>query len=285
MRRAVGVELVVVEAVLLVPQARAAERVHRVGDGDEVLEELRGDVLVARIVARQLQRHRRASSRSRTPSTRCRRPARGGRRWAAACERSKTPMLSSPRNPPAKRCLPFGVLAIDPPGEVEQQLLERARAGTADRAARARRSSCRRASTPRRAPAGSRRRTQTRTPGICPLGCMYHSRRNSTSCSLANSRIDARQREHVKRQVPRRVPRILPLVRHRDDVAIEQVRPVVVAAGLRALPAAAAAPGRRRASPSRRSDRTACSRAARRRPGGRSALLVGCDSADGMRSA
>ena len=47
----VDVQLVVVEAVLLVPQAGAAERVHRVGDGDEVLEELRRHVLVGRVVA------------------------------------------------------------------------------------------------------------------------------------------------------------------------------------------------------------------------------------------
>ncbi len=39
-------ELVVVEAVLLVPESGAAERVDGVGDVDEVLEELRGDVLV-----------------------------------------------------------------------------------------------------------------------------------------------------------------------------------------------------------------------------------------------
>ena len=97
---AVGVQLVVVEAVLLVPQPGAAERVHRVGDGDEVLEELRRDVLVGRVLLRQLERHREHAWRSRRPSRRCRRPAPGGRRSAAACERSKTPMLSSPRKPP-----------------------------------------------------------------------------------------------------------------------------------------------------------------------------------------
>ena len=43
---AVDVQLVVVEAVVLVPQARAAELVHGVGDGDEVLEELGRHVLV-----------------------------------------------------------------------------------------------------------------------------------------------------------------------------------------------------------------------------------------------
>ena len=96
-------------------------------------------------------------------------------------------MLSSPRKPPAKRCLPVDVLAVDPPGEVDQQLLEHARQEQP-------------VARPARpvdlvyAPAGpgvDRRidvaEARTRRPAICPLGCMYHSRRNSMSCSLANS--------------------------------------------------------------------------------------------------
>ncbi len=39
-------------------------------------------------------------------------------------ERSKTPMLSRPRNPPWKTFLPCCVLAVDPPGEVQEQLVE-----------------------------------------------------------------------------------------------------------------------------------------------------------------
>ena len=58
---------------------------------------------------------------------------------------------------------------------------------------------------------------------------MYHSRRKSRSCCLAKSRIDPRHRDHVKREVPRGVPRVLPLVRHRDDVGVEEVLPVVIA--------------------------------------------------------
>ena len=46
--------------------------------------------------------------------------------------------------------------------------------------------------------------------------------------------IDARERNHVEREVPRRVPRVLPLVRHRDDVAVVQVRQSRVAALRRA---------------------------------------------------
>ena len=42
--------------------------------------------------------------------------------------------------------------------------------------------------------------------------------------------IDLRKPNHMKRQIPRREPRILPLVRHRDDVAVEKMRPLAVAA-------------------------------------------------------
>src|SRR5439155_22911844 len=50
-------ELVVIEAVLRTPEARTAERVHGVYDGDEVLEVLGRHVLAGRILARQLERH------------------------------------------------------------------------------------------------------------------------------------------------------------------------------------------------------------------------------------
>ena len=43
-------------------------------------------------------------------------------------------------------------------------------------------------------------------------------------------RIDLREWDHVEREVPRRKPRILPLIWHRDDVAIEKVRPFFVPA-------------------------------------------------------
>ncbi len=42
--------------------------------------------------------------------------------------------------------------------------------------------------------------------------------------------VDAGEREHVERQVPRRVPRVLPLVGHREHVAVVEVGPVGVAA-------------------------------------------------------
>jgi len=59
------------------------------------------------------------------------------RRFGSGFERSKTPMLSSPRKPPEKRLLPSAVFAVHPPGEIEQQLLECAFKEKRDHAARA----------------------------------------------------------------------------------------------------------------------------------------------------
>ena len=52
-----GDQLVVVELILLVPERRSvfAHVVHRVGDAQEMLEELAGDVLVDRVVDRELE--------------------------------------------------------------------------------------------------------------------------------------------------------------------------------------------------------------------------------------
>src|SRR4051812_19891162 len=54
----VEAELVVVEAVLLVPQAGATKAVHRVDDLYEMLEKLGGYVLVRRVAIGELERHR-----------------------------------------------------------------------------------------------------------------------------------------------------------------------------------------------------------------------------------
>ena len=146
-------------------------------------------------------------------------------------ERSKTPMLSRPRNPPSKILLPVGVLAIHPPGEIHQQFVKDA---FQKRIIRACRRACgrseTRASRPRRAPEDSRRRTPTHRPESARSDACTIRAETSCSCALREIRIHHRQRDHVERQIPRRVPRIFPGVRHRDDVFVEQVHPLRVAA-------------------------------------------------------
>ena len=284
-RAAVDVQLVVVEAVLLVPQAGAAERVHGVGDGDEVLEELatpcprrpdrpRASSSAIDSIVRAVERHPRgavgllevAAGRAAAASGRRRRccRARGSRRRRGCC-------------PSASLRFTHQVKLISSFWNT------RARNSAVALAARGR-SSCRRATPPRRAPAGSRRRTRTRRRAAGRSGACTTRAGTAASCSLANCGIDPRERDHVEREVPRRVPRVLPLVGHRDDVAVVEVRPVGVAAVRRAA-------GRRRLRgialepvAARRSGRTACTTAARRsawratRALVRRELLAACDA-------
>ena len=105
-RHAVGAEMVVIEAILFVPQAVAPQRIEGVGNVDEMFEEFRGDIFVGR----DLRGPARCAMASMVvqympiqavPSA-CSRKTPCGR----GRERSKTPMLSRPKNPPAKMCLP-----------------------------------------------------------------------------------------------------------------------------------------------------------------------------------
>ena len=179
--------------------------------------------------------------------------------------RSKTPMLSRPRNPPSNTLLPVAVLAVHPPGEVQ------------------RRASGRTLSSQSTSPSpGTDLLELVREDGRPGVHGRVHVaevpfvRRNlavrvqvaalqhQVELLLAELRVDHRQGEDVKREIPRGVPRVLPLVRHRDDVGIVHVVPVRVAR--RASPAERTRRRARRATGSRRSSRTACSRACRRAP-------------------
>ena len=98
---AVHIELVVVKTVDVVPQPKPSQCVHSAGDRHEVLEEIRRHVFICRIFASQFQRHREhRQAIGRHP---------GGavglfqfRSPGSGSDRSNTPMLSSPRNPPEK---------------------------------------------------------------------------------------------------------------------------------------------------------------------------------------
>ena len=119
------VQHVVEEAVLLVPQldAFAGDVVHRARDVDEVLEELRGDVLVGRILARQLERdgqhveavHRHPRGAVGLLDRSARRQRRAAIEHADVVEAEEAAL---------EDVLALGVLAVDPPGEVQQELVE-----------------------------------------------------------------------------------------------------------------------------------------------------------------
>ena len=94
-----------------------------------MFEELAGDVLVDRIVLRQLQGDpQQVQAVHRHPAG-----CVGLFEMAAAGSgllRSNTPMLSRPRKPPWKMFRPSCVLAVHPPGEIEHELVEDALRGT-----------------------------------------------------------------------------------------------------------------------------------------------------------
>ena len=227
-RAAVHVELVVVEAVVVAPQAVAAQAVHGVGDGHEVLEELAGHVLVGGVVARQLERdgqHRAAvEGHPGRAVGLVELPAAGQR--GRAVEHAD---VVEPQEPAGEHVPATAVLAVHPPGEVQQQLVEHAlEEGRVARPGRTRLLV--------HAPAGPgvhRRVHVAQRPlvgGHLPVGVHVPLAQHQLELVLGEVLVDAREGQHVEGQVPGRVPGVLPLVGHREDVAVVQVRPPAVAA-------------------------------------------------------
>ena len=183
-RRVARVKHVVVEAVLLRSTGRCPRRPCRSWRG-------KCGRNARRICWRRLRR-RCLRARARWPWPACR-----GNTWpsnwcASDCstklpgpsgvERSNTPILSSPRKPPWKTFLPFDVLAIDPPGEIDQQLVKHALEKFAIRSCPERaRQFCKRARPPRRARADSRRRNSIRRRAIRRWdACTIRAKRESS---------------------------------------------------------------------------------------------------------
>ena len=138
--------------------------------------------------------------------------------------RSKTPMLSRPRNPPGEHVAPGRILPIHPPVEIQHQALKRLFQETAVRPAEV----------PfhlvqiERRPGVHRRIHVAEVPlvgGNLPVGVGVETAQHQQQLLLGEIEIHQRQRNRMKRQVPGRVPGILPLVRHGDHVGVEHVEP------------------------------------------------------------
>ena len=97
--------------------------IHRVGDVQEMLPELAGDVLVSRIFAASsiaiASRFRQYIAIQPVPSACSMMPA-GGQRGAAVEDAD----VVQPQEAALEDVAAFGVLAVHPPGEVQQQLVE-----------------------------------------------------------------------------------------------------------------------------------------------------------------
>ena len=205
-----------------------------VGDLDEVLEELGRHVLVDQVVGvGQLQSHvQHDHAEERHPGG----PVRllqlpAGRERLAPVEQSD---VVQPQEPPGENVPPVGVLPVHPPVEVEHQLLE----GPSQEAVVA-------------VPAGPRDLVHAeagpRVDGRVhvvegelvggDLSVRVHVplAQEQDQLLLGEVGVHLGVGDHVERQVPGGVPRVLPLVRHGDDLAVEEVRPVGVAAGVPGL--------------------------------------------------
>src|SRR6185295_904450 len=119
-------EFVVIKLVLFIPQPHAVLlRVDGGGDAQKVFEELGRDVFVGVIVERQLERDAQqveAVHRHPTGAVRLVDEAAGGQRRAAV----EHPDVVQTEETALKNVPALRVLAVDPPGEVEHQLVENA---------------------------------------------------------------------------------------------------------------------------------------------------------------
>ena len=222
-------EHVVEEAVLFVPHARVAAQVpHRRGDPQEVFDELECHVRVVRIGHRQLGgdfQHVLAEQRHPGGAVGLFQIA-AGRQRRAAIEHAD---VVQPEEAALEDVASRTILAIDPPGEVEQQLLEAALEPLLVSLALL---PFLQAVREDRRPGVDRRIDVAEIPLVgrnLAVGVHVPLAQHQLQLLLAEIRIDERQCDHVKGQIPGRVPGILPLVRHRDHVAVVHVVPVVVA--------------------------------------------------------
>ena len=193
-----------------------------------MLEELGCDVLVRGIFARQLERdeqHRAAEERHPRRAVGLLEMPTGRQRLGPI----EDPDVVETEEPAAEQVVAFGVLAIHPPREVDQQLVERAleelaiampaRSGHAVHAI-------------------ARPRVHGRihvverelVGGQLAVGVHVPLAQQQEHLTLRELGIDLRERHDVKREIPRREPGVLPLVGNGHDVARVNVPPVRVPA-------------------------------------------------------
>ena len=229
-------EHVVVKAVLLIPELNAltAAIVHGVGDVNKVLEEFAGHILIGHLFACQLEgdgQHIQAVHPHPTGSVGLLQvPASGQRRRTV-----KHTDVVQAEKPALENVHPVGVLAVHPPGEVQQQLVEDALEKSA--VGFASDTLLDLVNTPG-GPGVHRWVDVAEGPLVgrqLPVGVHVPLAQQQDELVLGIVRIDQGQWHAVEGQVPGRVPGILPLIRHRDHVLVVQVGPVAVAPALALL--------------------------------------------------
>ena len=250
---------VVVETVLLVPHPVRSWLVHGRGDVVEVLGELYDHVLVGGVVEGELERefqHVLTEQGHPRRAVRLLQVAAGGKRRAAVEHAD----VVEAEKAPLEHVLAEAVLAVHPPGVVQQELPER----------RPKEIDVRLAVQGLLGPVQKECRTSV-DRGIhvaeVPLvrrhlavGVQVEGAEHQLHLLLGEVGVHDRERERVEGQVPGRVPRVFPLVGHGDDVLVQHVEPLRVP-GISISAYGAGWSGARPASYHRRRRRTACSTA------------------------
>ena len=252
-------EDVVEELVGVVPQRHSlgAEGLHRLGDREEVLEEGRRQAVPRPVDPAELERdpqHLQAGERH---------PARRvGLLEPPPVRHLARPVEDADVVHPEEAALeevgPVGVLAVEPPREVEEQLGEDAdEEAVVPRAVED-------VDVPR-GPGVHGRVDVTELPFVCrqlAVGVLAPLPAHEHELVLGELRVHVRDRDGVEGEVPGGEPGVLPLVGHRDDVGEGEVRPGGVArprlTGQPRVRRRRSRPGRPRATRARRSGRAAC---------------------------
>src|SRR6266536_4848134 len=193
-----------------------------------MLEELRGHVFIHWIGLREFQRHGKHGEaiKSHPRSTVRLLQKSAGRQRFRAVENAD---VIEPEETAGEKIVAFGVFAVHPPGEVEQQLLECAFKKSAITLPA-------RTSHLVNAPGGpgvDGRIHITKSKFVSRhLAVRVHVpfAQEKIELPLREMRIDFRKRNHVESEIPCCEPGIFPFVRHRDDVAVEKMSPFAVAA-------------------------------------------------------
>ena len=215
------VQDIVVEPVVGIPQVDAilADIVHGATDVDEMLEELAGDVLINGIFLRELERN------LKHVQTIHAHPAGPVRLLDVAAHRKrgaavKDPDIIQAQKAALKDVSPLGVFAVDPPREVQQQLVK----DPFQKSPIAKAASLLIDLVDPPGSPGMHRRVDvvevSLVRGQLPVRVhvpLPEQQQQLVFCELG---IDEGQRYAVKGQIPCSIPRILPFVGHGDHVGV-----------------------------------------------------------------
>ena len=203
-----------------------AAAVHGVGNPQEVLDEPEGGFFVNRVVFRQNQRdlgHALAVERHPGRAVRLLQRAAGRERGAAVEDAD----VIQPEKPAGEDVTPLGILAIDPPVEIQHQpvkrLLQESHVRPPERSLRL--------IELERRPGVHRWIHIAEVPlvgGNLPIGVSIETAQDQQQLVLREIEVHQRQGQRMKRQIPGRVPGIFPFVWHGDHVGVQHVEPLGV---------------------------------------------------------